>query len=82
MGFEPYRVRVDPSAPRFKGEQGVRAQSMMELISRGDAVAKGEISLRVGLPLLTLALGILAIPLGVMSARSGRAADLIVALLI
>ena len=82
MGFETYRVRVDPSAPGLKGEQGVRAQSMMELISRGDAVAKGEISLRVGLPLLTLALGILAIPLAVMSARSGRAANLIVALLI
>jgi len=62
--------------------RAVRAQSMMELISRGDAVAKGEISLRVGLPLLTLALGILAIPLAVMSARSGRAANLIVALLI
>jgi lipopolysaccharide export system permease protein len=35
-----------------------------------------------GLPLLTLALGVLAIPLSVSSVRSGRAVNLIVALLI
>lgn len=43
---------------------------------------QGELALRVGLPLLTLALGVLAIPLAVTQARSGRAVNLILALLI
>lgn len=38
--------------------------------------------MRIGLPLLTLSLGIFAIPLSVVNARSGRAFNLIIALLI
>lgn len=80
--FDVYRIRMDQSAPGVKPQENTRAMSTLELMNKTEPGAKGEIALRVGLPLLTLALGILAIPLAVSNARSGRAVNLILALLI
>lgn len=82
MSFDAYRIRVDQSTPITKAQESMRALSTYELAGRKEPAAKSEISLRIGLPLLTLALGVLAIPLAVTSARSGRAVNLIIALLI
>ncbi len=82
MGFDVYRVRLDQPVVSPKTAQNLGATGTLELIGREDRAAKGEVAIRFGFPLLTLALAILAIPLAVTSARSGRALNLIVALLI
>ena len=82
MGFDRYRIRLDQSAHPITPRESVRALPSAELIERAQPGAKGELALRLGLPLLTLALGVLAIPLAVVSARSGRAMNLVLALLI
>jgi len=82
MGFDVYRIRLDPSTPGIKTQESTRSMSTLDLIAKPEPTAKGELALRIGLPLLTLALGVLAIPLSVSSALSGRAVNLIVALLI
>ena len=53
-----------------------------DLLGRADPTARGDLVLRFGFPLLTLALGLLAIPLAITNVRSGRAVNLILALLI
>ncbi len=82
MGFDVYRVRLDQPVVSPKAGQNLGATGTLELIAREDRAAKGEVAIRLGFPLLTLALAILAIPLAVTSARSGRATNLIIALLI
>jgi len=81
-GFEVYRFRIDHSARGVKSEETIRSTPTMALFERTEPVAQGELALRLGLPLLTLGLGILAIPLAVTQARSGRAVNLLLALLI
>jgi lipopolysaccharide export system permease protein len=80
--FDVYRIRLDQSSPAFKPQDAVRTTPTWELWSRSEPAAKGEMLFRFGIPLLTIALGIIAIPLAVSNARSGRAVNLIVALLI
>jgi lipopolysaccharide export system permease protein len=80
--FDAYRIRMDQSTPGVKPQENTRAMPTLDLMKKTEPGAKGEIALRIGLPLLTLALGILAIPLAVSNARSGRAVNLILALLI
>jgi lipopolysaccharide export system permease protein len=65
-----------------KSEETIRSTPTLTLFERTEPAAQGEIALRVGLPLLTLGLGVLAIPLAVTQARSGRAVNLLLALLI
>ncbi|MBU3725547.1 MAG: LPS export ABC transporter permease LptF [Burkholderiaceae bacterium] len=80
--FDVYRFRVDQSTPGVKSQESTRATPTLSLMGRAEPTAQGEIALRVGLPLLTLALGVLAIPLAVTNTRAGRAVNLILALLI
>jgi lipopolysaccharide export system permease protein len=82
MGFEVYRVRLEQSVASPRAGESLGATATAELIGREDLASKGELALRVGFPLLTLALAVLAIPLSVTSARTGRATNLIIALLI
>ncbi len=82
MGFGTYRVRLDQAIASPKLGQSLGATGTLELMGREDRAAKGEMAIRFGFPLLTLALAILAIPLAVTSARSGRATNLIIALLV
>lgn len=80
--FDVYRFRIDYSLQGIKSEETIRSSSTLSLFGRSDRSAKGEMVLRTGLPLLTLGLGILAIPLAISQVRSGRAVNLIIALLI
>ncbi len=82
MGFDVYRVRLEQSVVSARAGESLGATGTLELIDREDRASKGEVAIRVGFPLLTLALAILAIPLSVTSTRAGRATNLIVALLI
>lgn len=82
MGFESYRVRLDQSTPVVRGQESAKTMAIGDLMDRPEPSARGEILMRIGIPLLTLALGLLAIPLAVSNARSGRATNLIIALLI
>jgi lipopolysaccharide export system permease protein len=82
MGFDVYRVRLEQSIVSARTGQSLSATDTLALIQRDDRASKGEVAIRVGFPLLTLALAILAIPLSVTSTRAGRATNLIIALLI
>jgi lipopolysaccharide export system permease protein len=82
MGFDVYRVRLEQSIVGSRVGESLSATGTLELIKRDDRASKGELAIRVGFPLLTLALAILAIPLSATSARAGRATNLILALLI
>jgi lipopolysaccharide export system permease protein len=82
MGFDVYRVRLEQSIISSRAGESLSATDTLELITRNDRASKGEMAIRVGFPLLTLALAVLAIPLSVTSARTGRATNLILALLI
>ena len=80
--FDTYRVRIDPTVPIAKKHTSFRAMPMHELIQDMDARHFGELMMRINLPLLAIGLGFLAIPLAFVNVRSGRAVNLIVALLI
>lgn len=80
--FDVYRVRLEQSVVNAKSRESLGATGTLELLGRDDRAAKGEMAIRLGFPLLTVALAILAIPLSVTSARAGRASNLLVALLI
>ena len=82
MGFERYRVRLEQPIVSPRAGESLGATGTLELARRDDQASKGELALRLGFPLLTLSLAVLAIPLSVTSARTGRATNLIVALLI
>lgn len=80
--FDTYRIRLDQTTPSLQPQDAVSTTPTWELWWLHDNPAKGELMLRIGIPLLTIAFGMLAIPLAVTNARSGRAANLIIALLL
>ena len=80
--FDVYRIRLDQGAPVGRAQETVRSMPITELVQRTEPTARGELLIRIGLPLLTVALAILAIPLAVTNVRSGRAINLLLALLI
>lgn len=81
-GFDTYRIRLEQPVVTSRVGQNLAMTGTLELMGRDDLGSKGEVAIRLGFPLLTFALAILAIPLSVTSARAGRATNLIVALLI
>jgi lipopolysaccharide export system permease protein len=81
-GFDVYRVRLDQGGPVTRTPDSIRSAATLELLDRSDPAADSELTLRLGFPLLTVALAALAIPLAVSNARSGRAFNLILALLV
>ncbi|MEY4083604.1 MAG: export transporter permease LptF [Pseudomonadota bacterium] len=82
MTFEGYRLRVDaaPGGPAI--DPSVRAQPIASLVLSSDKQQRGELAFRVGLPLLCLLLGLLAIPMSVVSPRMGRSFHLLFAFLV
>jgi lipopolysaccharide export system permease protein len=55
---------------------------MVELLAKSDGYARGELLWRIALPLMALALMLLAIPLSFVNPRAGRSLGLLVALLL
>jgi lipopolysaccharide export system permease protein len=81
--FDFYRSRIDPSVPVTGDKITERSKSTQELLADlPQPRAFAELMMRINLPLLGIGLGFLAIPLAFVNVRSGRAINLIIALLI
>ncbi len=82
MSFGEYSLRLDVPPPRPSLDASVRAQTLAGLWADWGAQAQGELAFRVGLPLLTLLLALLAVPLSFVNPRLGRSFHLASAFLI
>lgn len=82
LEFDRYAIRLDsrPDAPL--AELSARAKPTQQLIREPTSWNRGELLWRIGLPLVTLLLALLAVPLGYVNPRIGRSANLIVAVLL
>jgi len=82
MSFGEYALRLDVPPQRMARDASVRGQPLQVLITDTSPAAQGELAYRVGLPLLTLSLAVLAIPLSFVNPRLGRSFHLVFALLL
>ncbi|MGA0855072.1 MAG: LPS export ABC transporter permease LptF [Burkholderiaceae bacterium] len=82
MTFEGYRLRVDAAPGGAAIDPSVRAQPIGTLMMAPGNQQRGELAFRVGLPMLCLLLGLLAIPMSFVSPRMGRSFHLIFAFLV
>ncbi|NDF99091.1 MAG: LPS export ABC transporter permease LptF [Chitinophagia bacterium] len=80
--FDIYRIRIDNAVQVQKADLPIKAVPTAALVGRSDSVASGEKVLRFGLPLVAFGLGLLAVPMAVVSSRSARSLNLIFVLLI
>ena len=80
LRFDSYRLFLDRSPVPDKAIPSLRASGLVELVGfsrQGDLAAMAELSYRVGLCLMALAMPFLAIPIAVTSPRLGRSLHLI-----
>jgi len=82
MQFEKYGVLVSSQNGTIVGDQSAKSMPLTILLDKPDANKKAEFLWRISLPLMCMALMLLAIPLGYVNPRVGRSANLIVALLV
>jgi lipopolysaccharide export system permease protein len=82
MSFESYRFRVESGPGSAAIDPSVRAQSVQALIFNPGRQQQGELSYRIGLPLVCVLLGLLAIPMSFVNPRMGRSFHLIFAFLV
>lgn len=89
VDFERYGIRlesragVDPTADaRAAAERSSKARTTMQLISDNTNSSWSQVMWRIAMPLATLNLALLAIPLGAVNPRLGRSGDLLMAGLI
>lgn len=82
MSFEEYALRLDLPAPRAALSVSARSQDLVGLAEDASPTARGELAARIGLPLLTLLLSVLAIPLSFVNPRLGRSFHLVTGLLL
>ncbi|MGA0816190.1 MAG: LPS export ABC transporter permease LptF [Burkholderiaceae bacterium] len=82
MTFDGYRLRVDAAPGGAAIDPSVRAQPIGTLMMAPGNQQRGELAFRVGLPMLCLLLGLLAIPMSFVSPRMGRSFHLIFAFLV
>ncbi len=80
--FERYAIRIEsrPDAPLQ--EIRARAKTTRELLRERTPFNDAELLWRVGIPIVTLLLGLLAVPLAWTNPRIGRSANLLVAILV
>jgi lipopolysaccharide export system permease protein len=81
MEFERYAVRIESKEAR-RVEPTSRNTPTWDLLRNPGSGSKGELLWRIGMPLAALNLALLAIPLGFVNPRAGRANNLILALLV
>lgn len=81
MQFERYSVRIEP---KEVGETEItpRITPTAALLAKPTPVNQGEMAWRIGLPVATLLLALLAIPLSFVNPRAGRTNNLIFAVLV
>ncbi|KAF7600841.1 MAG: LPS export ABC transporter permease LptF [Candidatus Dactylopiibacterium carminicum] len=80
MEFERYSVRIEPREVGA-AESTPKTQSTASLLLMPGAASSGELVWRLGLPLATLILALLAIPLAFVNPRGGRTNNLVFAIL-
>lgn len=81
MEFERYGVLVSRQSPVITGDTTSRAIATLALLREDNNVFRGELLSRIASPVMGLLLMLLAIPLSYVNPRSGRSANLIIALL-
>lgn len=81
MEFERYRVRVEDGQPKPVDRLPNR-MTLIELLGQSTAPARGELLWRIGMPVSAVLLALLAIPLSYVNPRSGRSANMLIAVLI
>ena len=82
MTFEGYRLRTDAAPGGKVVDPSVRALPLHVLMAMPGPQPLGELAYRVGLPILCVLLGFLAIPLSFSNPRAGRSFHLLFAFLI
>lgn len=82
MEFERYGVLVGRQSESTIGDTSARSLPTMALVAAPNNFNRGELLWRFSLPLMSLFLMLLAIPLGFVNPRAGRSANLMVALLL
>jgi len=80
MQFERYGVLVESQSPSVILDKKAESLTMMELWKDPNPVNMGEFLWRISLPVMALALMLLAVPLGYVNPRSGRSANFLLAL--
>ncbi|MBI3374448.1 MAG: LPS export ABC transporter permease LptF [Betaproteobacteria bacterium] len=80
MEFERYATRIE-AKEGAEPESGVKTQSTLELLDNPDPTARGELLWRIGLPVSTFILSLLAIPMSFVNPRAGRSINLLFGLL-
>ncbi|MDD2885363.1 MAG: LPS export ABC transporter permease LptF [Dechloromonas sp.] len=81
MDFERYLLRTEDGTPA-PAERVAKRQPINELIKMPDAESRAELLWRLGLPISSLVLALLAIPLAYVNPRAGRSANLLLAILV
>lgn len=81
MAFERHAVRLQERAPSLGGLPS-DSRTTAELLRRGARVDLAELQWRVSLPIMSLVLALIAVPLSRTSPRQGRYAKFFVALLV
>jgi lipopolysaccharide export system permease protein len=82
MAFERYGVLVSRQSQALVGDKSARSLSTLALLEDRSKFNMGELLWRVALPLMSLLLMLLAIPLSFVNPRGGRSANLLIALLL
>ncbi len=81
MEFERYAMRIATPEGDAPGATH-KTLTTLGLIENPNAVNRGELLWRIGIPLSALILGLLAIPLSYVNPRAGRSINLVMALLV
>jgi lipopolysaccharide export system permease protein len=82
MEFERYGALISTQSDALVGDKSARSLPTPALLANFNNFNKGELLWRVALPLMSLLLMLLAIPLSFVNPRGGRSANLLIALLL
>lgn len=82
LRFQAYEVRMDQAGFAGRQDVGSRGQTTLALLNSSSPAYLGELAFRIGAPLLTVALSLLAIPLSFVGQRMNRWYSLVLALLL
>ena len=80
--FERYKVLVGAESQAVQGSRNASARPLLDLLQNRTPVNMGEVLWRMGLPIMSFLLLLLAIPLGFVNPRAGRSFNLLLALLL
>ena len=82
MEFERYGVLVGRQVQAATSEKSARTLPLAQLIAAPTGANLGELLWRIALPLMSLLLLLVAIPLGFVNPRGGRSSNVLIALLL